>query len=191
MFQRGHNWVFTSRHSCDLVWLRNTTLDKAINLGFDWLFSQDADCFSNAPGGPLAQLLDTAMETGATITSPLVSLRTRPPRANAWPVKIGQVYEAEKVGTGMVLLNLSKIKEWYFGYKGPCFARTYDTDKGVKQETGLDIYFCHVVRQHGGTIVIDGRIPTSHVDACYQHDFHPDAAVTASDSAGTEVGKSE
>lgn len=186
MFEAGHEWVFSSRHSCDLVWLRNTTLDKAIEGGFDWLFSQDADVYSAAKGGPLKYLLDTAIKTNATITSPLVSLRTVPPKANAWPVKIGEVYEAEKVGTGMVLLNLNLIRDWYSDYKGPCFARTYDTDKGVHQAVGLDIFFSYVVRQHGGKIVIDGRIPTTHVDACYRHDFHPDAAVSASDSAASE-----
>ncbi len=178
-FAAGIDWVFSSRHSCDLVWMRNTMLDRAIQQGFDWLFSQDADVFSRAPQGPLIELIKTATETDATICSPLHTLRMNPPRANAWPVKIGEVYEAEKVGSGMILLNLNKMREWYFDYQGPCFFRTYDTDKGVKQAVGLDIFFSYVVRQHGGKIIIDGRIPTTHVDACYRHEFDPDAAASA------------
>lgn len=188
LFGAGHDWQLWIKHSCDLVWLRNGQLDRAIQGGFDFLVMQDADCFSQAARGPIIHLLETATQTGATITSPLISLRTRPPRANAHPVKIGEVYEAEKVGSGMILLNLHLIREWYEDYKGPCFFRTYDTDKGVKQQVGLDVFFSYVVRQHGGRIVIDGRIPTVHVDACYQHVYIPNAADSAvTDSADSEA----
>lgn len=182
-YDAGHQWAFSSRHSCDLVWLRNTTLDRAIQQGYDYLVMQDADVYSGVPDGPVMALLDTAIKTGATITSPIVSLRTNPRRAGCWPVYPGEVYEAEKVGTGLVLIDCNKIREWYADYKGPCFARTYDTDKGVNQQMGLDVFFSYVVRQHGGTIVIDGRIPTTHIDSCTRLEFD---GHDVAESTGTE-----
>lgn len=181
--ENGISYRFRGSHSCDLVWMRNACLDRSLREGYDWLVMQDADVFSEAPRGPIESLLRNARETGATITSALVTMRTDPPRANVWPVHVGEVFEADKVGTGMVLLNLNKIREWYEGYQGPCFARTYDTDKGVVQKIGLDIYFSYVVRQHGGLIVCDATVPTVHVNGChrlrYDGEQIPNEAVTS------------
>jgi hypothetical protein len=184
--ENGVSYTFRGGHSCDLVWLRNQALDRAIREGYDWMVQQDADVFSEAAGGPILDLLQTAEETGATVTGALVSMRTDPPRANVWPVHPGEVFEADKIGTGLVLINLNKVREWYDDYQGPCFARTYDTDKGVVQKIGLDVYFCYVVRQHGGLIVCDARIPTVHVNGChrlrYDGESIPYAAVSADEA---------
>lgn len=164
----GISYTFRGGHSCDLVWLRNSALDRAIRDGYDWMVQQDADVFSDAPLGPIEALIRTARETGATIAGALVTMRTDPPKANVWPVHVGEVFEADKIGTGMVLINLNKMREWYADYQGPCFARTYETDKGVVQKIGLDIFFSYVVRQHGGLIVCDATVPTTHVNGCHR-----------------------
>ncbi len=181
--EAGVSYTFRGGHSCDLVWLRNNALDRAIREGYDWMVQQDADVFSEAPKGPVEALLRTARETGATMTGALVSMRTDPPRANVWPVHVGEVFEADKIGTGLVLINLNKMREWYSDYQGPCFARTYDTDKGVTQKVGLDIYFCYVIRQHGGLVVCDATIPTVHVNGCHRLRYDgaqiPNEAVTS------------
>jgi hypothetical protein len=164
----GHEYRFWAQHSCDLIAMRNQTLNRALVTGLDYLFMQDSDVFSDAPGGPLLPLLEVAEHTGATITAALVSMRTDPPRANVWPVRVGEVYEAEKVGTGMVLLNLNKIREWYDEYQGPCFQRVYEDDRAITPKIGSDIFFSYVVRDHGGTIVCDARIPTTHVNGVHR-----------------------
>jgi hypothetical protein len=186
LVRAGHSSGFWANHSCDLVALRNEAMDRAVRNGFDFLFMQDADVFSECPGGPLIRLLGTAIETGATITGACVSMRTRPPRANVWPVKVGEVFEAEKIGTGMVLINLAKVREWYDDYKGPCFARRYfmetpdgralaaeppDYNRMIRPELGMDIWFSHLVRAQGQTIWCDARIPTTHVDGTHRHDY--------------------
>ena len=119
----GHAYRFWGAHSCDLLAMRNQALDKALSLGLDFLLMQDADVYSEALTGPLVRLLHSALETKATVTGALVSTRTDPPRANTWPVHVGEIYEADKMGTGMVLLDLNRIREWYDEYEGPCFSR--------------------------------------------------------------------
>ena len=181
--EAGHTYRIRGAHSCDLIQMRNNALHRALTEGFDFLFMQDADVFSPAPNGPLQPLLATALETEATISGALVSMRTRPPRANVWPVHVGETYEADKIGTGMVLLDLRKIRGWYDDYDGPCFARVYEDDKCITPKIGSDIYFSYVVRQHGGRIVCNAAVPTVHVDATYPLEFDgaeiPNAAVSA------------
>ncbi len=169
---QGHNYRFWAQHSCDLVWMRNNALDRALTLGLDYLLMQDADCYCDAPGGIAAPLLATAEKTGATVTGALVTMRTDPPKANVWPVHPGKIYECDKIGTGIVLINLNKVREWYDDYAGPCFFRTYETDKGVKQAVGLDIFFSYVVKEHG-LLICDATVPTVHVNAAHRLRYEP------------------
>lgn len=187
--QAGHSYRFWSGHSCDLIAMRNQALDKALSLGLDYLFMQDADVFSDVPGGPLKQLLRTAQETGAAMVGALVTMRTDPPRANSWPVMPGEVFECHKLGTGMVLINLNKVREWYADYQGPCFARTYESDKCIQPKVGSDIFFCYVIQQHGQTVVCDATIPTTHINGVHRLRFDgenvPDAAGQSAGATGS------
>lgn len=188
--EAGHVYRFWSQHSCDLVAMRNQALHRSLCDGFDYLLMQDSDVFSTAPQGPLMPMLETMRETEATVVGALVTMRTNPPRANVWPVYPGEVFEAEKIGTGMVLLDLNKIREWYEDYDGPCFQRAYKTNKSIEPQTGMDIFFSYVVREHGGTVVCDGRIPTVHINAVSMLPYNgqPDPAETGeSDLADTRV----
>lgn len=181
--ENGHQYRFWGGHSCDLIAMRNQALDRAINLGLDYLYMQDSDVFSDEPGGPLKSLVRTAEETGATMVGALVSMRTDPPRANVWPVMPGEVYECHKIGTGMVLINLNKVREWYADYEGPCFDRVYETPKKITPKVGSDIFFCYVIQQHRGLVVCDATISTTHVNQCHRLSYNgegiPNAEVTA------------
>ena len=179
----GHHWNWWSQHSCDLIAMRNGVLHKALDRGMDYLFMQDSDVYSTAPGGPVMRLIRTAQDTGATLTGAMVSMRTRPPRANVWPCHPGEVFEADKIGTGMVLIDCNKVREWYADYKGPCFQRVYTDDKCVEPKVGSDIFFSYVVRQHGGLIVCDGTVPTVHVDATAPLPYDGETAPNAADTA--------
>ena len=180
----GTSYSYKCEHSCDLVGMRNRILDNAIRDGFDFLYSQDADVFCEGRG-PLPQLLSVALDTGATITGACVMMRKRPPFPNVWPAEgdsfsFGEVFEARKIGTGMVLIDLRKIREWYVDFQGPCFARSYEIEERdgkqfnrmIHSKIGSDIWFSKVVRAHGGTIWCDARIETVHVDGTHRHDFN-------------------
>ena len=185
----GHAYRFWANHTCDLPALRNQAMQKALDLGIDFLFMQDADVYVDCGGSPLMRLLSTALETEATITGALVTMRSAGARANVWPVKRNEVYEAEKIGTGMILVNLGKVRDWYDEYEGPCFARAYATNKQVKPIIGSDIFFSKVVRGHGQKIVCDARIPTVHINACERLRYDP--AFTGADGTGTPPGETK
>ena len=126
----------------------------------------------------------------AAVTHPLVPMlakRISPPtRMNVYPWRAGEVYECEKLGTGIVLIDLHQIRQWYDERTQPCFWRTY-SDHGVTQEIGQDIWFTRdIVRGHGGTVFCDGRISTTHCDATHEIVF--DATQVATDTAETVEG---
>lgn len=184
----GHVWRLRGAHGCDLLSMRNRALDRSIREGFDFLFMQDSDTFSTATNGPIKPLLETSLKLGATLTGALVTMRTRPARANVWPCHPGEVYEADKVGSGMILLDLNRIREWYGEYDGPCFQRMYETDKCIEPKVGSDIFFCYVVRQHGGLVAVDATVPTVHKDATHGHEYDgasiPEAAGYPAEAIG-------
>lgn len=183
----GHEYTFWSNHSCDLVALRNAAALKAATEGYDFLLMQDADVYSAAKGGPLIRLLATALETGACVTGALVTMRTHPPRANAWTadgslIKPGTVFECSKIGSGMILLDMRQIRAWWgVSYMGPLFDVVYEvfTNKETgeqfqpktKKAIGMDIWFSKLVREMGQSVWCDARIPASHVDDMYSHDY--------------------
>lgn len=153
----------------------------------DWLAERDL------PSDVVEQLLTDLV--GKTVSHPLVAemaKRVAPPRRmNVYPWHQGRVFECEKVGTGMVLIDLRKVREWYADRTEPCFWRTY-SDHGVTQEVGQDIWFTRdIVRgTHGGKVVCDGRISTTHVDATHEIAFSaPGAAVTAEPVNATAAAK--
>ena len=185
---QGHHYERWDSASCCLVELRNAALERAIDRGLDYLLMQDADNFSLMTGGALRPLLATAEETDATVVSALVLMRKEGLQPNVWPVDetqtaadlVGTVFECRKAGTGMVLLDLNKIREWYDDddYHGMCFREVFN-DRGTKRLVGMDIWFSEVVRKHGGKIVCDARIPTKHINAMHSYDY-PDADLLAS-----------
>lgn len=183
-----HHYERWDSASCSLVELRNAALERAINRGLDYLFMQDADNFSLMKGGALGPLLAASEETGATVTSALVLMRKEGLQPNVWPLDetqtaadlVGTIFECRKAGTGMVLLNLNEIRKWYDtgDYHGMCFREVFN-ERGTERTAGMDIWFSQVVRNHGGTIVCDSRIPTKHINAMHSYDY-PDAELLAS-----------
>lgn len=183
----GHEYVYWSNHSCDLVALRNQAAFKATTEGYDFLLMQDADVFSEVPGGPYMRLLATALETGAALTGALVTMRTRPPKANAWgvdgePIQPGSVFECSKIGSGMILIDLRQIRTWWgVSYMGPLFDVVYETytnpetgerfEPKARKAVGMDVWFSKLLRANGMSVWCDARIPTTHVDDMHRHDF--------------------
>lgn len=185
----GHDFMPFTAHSCDLIAMRNRALNAALTRGLDFLFMQDSDVFSPLEGGPVMPLLATALETDATIAGACVSMRTNPPRANVWPCHPGRVYEADKIGTGMILINLGRIRDWYDAYEGPCFQRQYADDRCIDPQIGSDIFFSYVVRGKGGRIVCDARIPTVHVNGVHRLPFDGEQVPDLAESMDTDLAE--
>jgi hypothetical protein len=156
-------------HSCDLNYLRCNIVHRAVEANVDYLMMQDADVFCcDESMSPLMRLIATCKETQAAAVYAMVTMRTRPPRANVWPCKPGEVYELEKAGTGMLVIDINRIRRWYDEFDGPLFYRVYSDRKGHTQSMGQDVWFSHILRKHDETIFCDGRIATDHINAVHR-----------------------
>lgn len=154
----GYEYRWWSEEQSSIVAVRNRNLKAAIEMGCDYLCMQDSDIWSKSSIGAIAPMLLTARETGAAMVAAIVGLRRKDAQANVHPVKAGEVYEAEKAGTGLVLIDCAQAAE----IGAPWFMNTY-SDDGCNLAVGEDIHFCRLLREHGKRIVVDGRIPTTHV----------------------------
>ena len=173
-YAAGYDCAGVIQHDCDLVALRNRAVHQAIQAGARYLFSQDSDTWSPMPSGPLIPMIETCEETNAAAVFAMVTMRTRPPKANMWPCKPGEVYDIEKGGTGLFLLDLNRIRRWYEEVPAPLFQRIYTTNHCHTPAIGLDIYLCRFLRDRGERIVCDGRIPTCHADSTHVHEYSPE-----------------
>lgn len=147
--------------SSDLPRARNEALQTAIDSGLTHLLMQDSDVF--APAGALGALLETCTERDATMVAAVCGLRRGTGQANVLPYQEGDIYEAELVGTGLLLINVEKLKALAYEYHGPFFARTYKDNAQSVADIGEDVFFSILVRNLGGNIWVNGRVETVHV----------------------------
>lgn len=167
-----HHWF---NDSTDLTAARNEALERAMADGHDYLLMQDSDIY--CPKGdmsPLAELLKTMQKTGATMVSSVCGLRRIELSKVEWNVKplAKGEYEADCFGTGMVLIDVAKVKEIAEQYDGPWFARTYSDARHSQQDIGHDIFFCRVLTGHGHKLWVNADIPTVHVYSDHVHLCH-------------------
>lgn len=164
----------------DIATLRNRAVDEAINRGLDYLCMQDSDIFSKSKVGAITLLLETMMQKEATMVAAICGLRRDPPEPNVRPVQPGEVYEGTRAGTGLVLFDVAKLKELR-EKEGRLFDREYN-EHGTSMETGEDIWLCKLILKHGGSIIIDGRVPTTHGMEDFKTLDYPGAVSARSES---------
>lgn len=159
----GYTYQWWDSCNSDIARVRNIALKRAIDTGCDYLCMQDSDIWSKSSIGAIAPMLATARETGAAMVAAICGLRRDPPSANVEPAKPGEVYEATKVGTGLVLIDCKQVEDMLEEDGGKAFDRTLSED-GCDIEVGEDIYFSRRLRKAGLQIYVDGRVPTTHVN---------------------------
>lgn len=159
----GYEYTWWDLCNSDISRVRNLALKRAIDTGCDFLCMQDSDIWSKSSIGAIAPMLATARETGAAMVAAICGLRRTPASANVEPCKPGEVYEATKAGTGLVLIDCAQVAEMLETEGGIAFDRKLSAD-GTEIELGEDIYFCRRLRTAGLTIFVDGRVPTTHVN---------------------------
>lgn len=153
----GYDYRWWSEECSDIVMLRNRALAQAIEMGCDYLCMQDSDIQSRSNMGAIVLMLETARSTGAAMVAAICGLRRKPVCANVEPCRPGEVYEAEKAGTGLVLIDCKQVA----GIKERWFDKSY-TDDGTAIDVGEDIWFCQVLKRNGMSLYVDGRVPTTH-----------------------------
>lgn len=171
-------WAKTHAHSWVSAWLDVANGDLARNRAMamfaahevDYLMMQDSDLWACNPDNPLQAvaalpaLLETAQRTGAALVGAICGLRRSNAPANVYPFKPGEVYAADRVGSGMILIDMRQVAKIGETYQGPWFARTHSDDRCTELDVGGDIFFCEVLRGHGCALFVDGTIATSHQD---------------------------
>lgn len=139
---------------------RNAACEWARQGRFHYLYFQDADVWSDRAVIP--QMVEVAEETRASVVALAVPLRRGERRINVFPWKPGKVYEADKAGSGILLVRIAELDRIAASHDGPWFKRTYaDERRTVVAETG-DVAFCKLVRRHQGRLFVDARISTYH-----------------------------
>jgi hypothetical protein len=168
--------------SCsDIVKIRNRAIKRSIDECHNYLCMQDSDIYSKSSIGVIAPMLATALETGAAMVAAICGLRRTPPCSNVEPSRPGQVYTAEKAGTGIVLIDVGQVSKIWGTRR--LFDKSYNED-GTEIEVGEDIWFCRVLRDAGLSIYVDGRVPTTHVQVDRTTLDYPGANANASASHG-------
>ena len=200
----GHDMMSKTTHGCILHQMRNEIADQAVREGYDVLWMQDADNYSPISGGPMSRMIAALEESDAVACFAPVMLRNfGTPRANVQPFHPGTVHEVEKGGTGIVAIDLRKIRPWYADYPGPLFAPIFADVKQTKIEIGMDIFFSKLMRLETSSkpalkLIADCRIPTVHINACARLEFNglagpispavsPGIATDATCAQGSEI----
>lgn len=174
-YAAGHDLVFKTTHGCVLHQMRNEITDEAIKGDYDVLFMMDADNYSPIPGGPLLRMIDAMVESDAVACFAMIEKRSLK-GLNVQPCHPGTVHEIEAGGTGMVAIDLAKIRPWYDGYPGPLFAPIFEDVKQTKIKLGMDIFFSRLMRTETPhkpalKLIADGRIPTVHINSMHRLEF--------------------
>ena len=147
----------------DIASMRNHALGTALGENFDYICMQDSDVYSPGTEGAISRLVESAQSHGAALTAAICGLRwtgTETINPNVKPFDEG-IYEAERAGTGLVLIDCVQVKAW--DYDGPWFARTYTTTRQTKIDYGEDFFFSALCQQQCAKIIVDSRIETKHV----------------------------
>ena len=137
---------------------RNQFVEIAMKEGARLLLMMDSDTFPTPPWGGLKDMWAAMTETGAAVVGAAYPMRN----GNVMccnPVKPGEVYEADKVGTGYMLIDLVKLRD----LPKPWFVYEVAAD-GIETTRGEDVYFCELIREHGHKLVVNYRLQMAHIE---------------------------
>jgi len=165
---------------CGIEHARNRLTLSALEDGLDWLVMCDADSYVPArpddpsPGKAILRMIAAGQEAGAAmIGAPMVGRNEARPRMNArrfiandWrhlsPADVlGRVVEVDRMGTGLVAVNIAWLKEHW--PEPPWFQSVCLPGRELKH-IGEDDFFCDEAKKRGGAILCDGRCIPAHSD---------------------------
>ena len=149
---------WTDTNGVDLA--RNQAIEQAREAGLDYLFMQDADTYADQPVSP--RLVDIARTEGAALAAAAYPLRRGNSEVGVYPLREGEVYEADFAATGLMLVDLAAVARVAEKYEGPWCMRAY-SQRGDALNGGGDMYLCHVMREHGESVWVDTTVPTHHM----------------------------
>jgi hypothetical protein len=128
------------------------------------LLMVDSDVAVAGGGSSLKYLLPLMLEKKCALAGLPVMLRRAEQlpdgrwknTVNVSPIFAGEVYQG-RVATGILLINLEQVRDleqpWFLDIRN---------DLNTERTTTQDMYFCDKVRDAGGKVYVDFRVPTVH-----------------------------
>lgn len=175
----------------DIAQARRIALHHSVEHGHDYLLMQDSDIYVPDGRSAIVPMLETAQKHNAAAVAAICGLRrirAESVQPNVLPFKPGEVYEAEKAGTGLMLIDVGWVRERYDEYTGPWFERTWKDERHLQLDTGEDIFFCKIVRAMGGSLWVDGRVHTVHAYTDTMHLRYPPQDSTDAEAVSSAPG---
>ena len=126
---------------------------------------------------PMAMLLDSLLGHAATVSSACCALRRPgPAAANVFPYKhTSDTYKITRTGTGLIMIDVRRIRNMADDHEGPWFARGYKDLRQTECEIGEDVFFSLIIDSLAGTMVCNGMVQTFHNGLHYRPPFGGDA----------------
>lgn len=160
---------------------RNGAIEWARKKELDYLLMVDADVCPGIISIPA--FIGTARDRGASVVAAAVPLRREKPTINVYPHKPNQVYEAELCGSGLIFISIAEMNRIAERYSGPWFCREYTDPRHSEVGVTGDVFFSKLIRDHGGRLFVDSRIPVAHI-CSVPFEYIPEAA---GDGSGDQI----
>jgi hypothetical protein len=170
---------------------RNRALELARENSLDYLYMQDNDNFSE--WAVIPSLLETMLREGAgaergpdarqpcAAVAAIYPLRRQGQVASVYPCRPGEIYEAERVATGMLLISIAAINAIAATYDGPWFRRSYTDRRETTVHEGGDVFFSRLLMEHDFRVWVDGTLKTHHATT-HHLTFDPDPVETPTEA---------
>jgi hypothetical protein len=149
--------------SCDVDQAHNLAVATAIHDNADWLIIMGRDNFADAK--QLVEMVNTGIKNNyAIIGAPCKhrneeSLNVVIDGKAVKAINVREVVEVEKIGSGIMAINLSWLKDNWPYKNGPWFGSKY-YENCVRESQ--DYVFCDDIRKLGGKIYCDNRVDSGH-----------------------------
>ena len=141
---------------------RNVALERAISHGCQRLLMVDSDVWAD---DALSQLMATMDEHEAVIAGALVGVRGgKDGKLNADPATPGECYRASWVSAACALIDLRELTLLPRKYRVPWFKRVHN-ESWTHSLVDEGAWFCRVVSDLGGIVVVNGKVRTHHRDS--------------------------
>lgn len=158
---------------CGVDVARNELCEGAIAAGCDWLLMVDADTWVE-DGTSLLQMISTADRQGADVAvGPVLQRGSDEPHLMAYVHELsddgfvrrplapslldGRVVPCHAAATAVMAIRIATLVK----LRRPWFR--FDYIDGTHRFLGEDLAFCARIRERAGTIVVDGRVKTRHL----------------------------
>ncbi|MDX1469539.1 MAG: hypothetical protein R3258_09365, partial [Acidimicrobiia bacterium] len=175
VWQQAH-WEQRAAHEYDYVltpiWqdglgidrARNTAIESAIEADLDYLFMQDADTW--AEDAVIPALIEALQSREATLAGAAYRLRRKTKDVAFQPATAETaepgIHIVDRVGTGLICIDMRRLKDQTTEYPGPWCDRTYADPRQTTLALGGDYWLCDMVRHHGGKVVVRTDVRTGH-----------------------------